>query len=245
MGQGTGPSGSGSSGSSGSGSGSSGLVDKCKGVLIEQSKEQRLKQREEEYTKILVINSIARGRKDTTQLLNIKYHDDQLEIPYNPKIFYYFEFVKSIRENNIEAFKQRKIRFHTHLTQEPKVVWSSKWIVNIISMNEGVLFENTFQDIEYFVLRGSDNIESRLTVANFLIMNPHDFIQMMELLKFPPPGLAPSISIFTKAKDYIVGFFDYYLKRIGEYDIDIAKLFGNTLAAPICVVKILGDYEDG
>ncbi|KAI3767968.1 hypothetical protein L2E82_18397 [Cichorium intybus] len=177
-----------------------------KEIRIAPHMEQVNRERKEEYRKILEINRIAINNETWTEDL-IKtigftdFHvnnslplksldtknskDQQLDLPYNPKTFAFLQFERHVpkEKEKLTEFKVRKITFHTKYIQAPAYVWSVKKIVKIISIKKGEEYVG-FQNLNFFVLRGVNEEESKFTIADFPIMNPSDFISLLDILKF-------------------------------------------------------------
>ncbi|KAI3496690.1 hypothetical protein L1887_39061 [Cichorium endivia] len=134
-------------------------------------------------------------------------------------------------------FKVRKIAFHEKYTQAPAYVWSAKKIVKIISIKKGEEYVG-FLNLNFFVLRGANEEEkSRFTIADFPIMNPSDFISLLDILKFSVGNECEDMGVFALAKAHISSFFRNYLLRIARFDITVAYLFGQSLAPPPTTIE--------
>ncbi|KAI3739303.1 hypothetical protein L2E82_29706 [Cichorium intybus] len=187
--------------------------------------EQVYKEREEDYRKMLMINNISHENQTwTVELITAIGFNDfsvfnrlpllifetksrisrQLDLPYNPKTFAFLQFERNVPKEKLTDFKKRKVTFHAKFIQGPNYVWSEKKIVKIISIKEGETFVG-FKNIDFFVLRGINEDDSRFSIADFPIMNPHDFIVLLDLLKYSSRNEAKSISVFTDAfKPYLL-----------------------------------------
>ncbi|KAI3515845.1 hypothetical protein L1887_14750 [Cichorium endivia] len=102
-----------------------------------------------------------------------------------------------------------------------------------------------FKNIDFFVLRGVNEEDSRFTIAKFPIINPNDFIVLLDMLKHSARNEAESVSVFTDAKNHIFSFFKNYMLRFAKFDITVAKLFGQSLAPPPTTIGNFGHLKAG
>lgn len=79
------------------------------------------------------------------------------------------------------AHKHIKIRFHSNHAQEEDKVWSLNKIVKLLNISKDMMFENAFQNIRFKVVRG-EQVSYEFTVADFTLMNPHDFVVLVQIL---------------------------------------------------------------
>ncbi|KAI3778967.1 hypothetical protein L2E82_08357 [Cichorium intybus] len=85
-------------------------------------------------------------------------------------------------EEQRATFWTNKIKFHAKYIPRQSVVWSLNKIKQILSIKETETYKG-FPNYEFYVLKGANNDESMFTIANFPIMNPMDFIQILQLLR--------------------------------------------------------------
>lgn len=73
-----------------------------------------------------------------------------------------------------------KARFHANFGKEQTDVWSLKKITKVESITTDDLFEDKHQNFAYQVRRGEENEIHTFTMADFPLINPNDFIVMVE-----------------------------------------------------------------
>ncbi|KAI3779297.1 hypothetical protein L2E82_08962 [Cichorium intybus] len=189
----------GASGSAGAGS----STDRSLENIIAPHMEEIYKARRADYNLMFKINEFARDNGEWTveaikqfgfqnpNVLNrlplrsfatIDSEDTQLDIPFNPKTFAFLQFVSSVPEDQKASFWTNKINFHAKYIQRQSYVWSLNKIKKILSIKEAEVYMG-FRNYEFLVLRGTDEVESRFSIADFPIMNPMDFIQILDLLR--------------------------------------------------------------
>ncbi|KAI3494510.1 hypothetical protein L1887_40759 [Cichorium endivia] len=228
-----------------------------KEIRIAPHMEQVNREREKEFSKILAINKIAIDNHTWTEDLikSIGFNDfhinnrlplksletrtnknQQLDLPYNPKTFAFLQFERRVAADKLPEFKARKVAFHAKFIQAPNYVWSEKKIVKIISIKRGEEFVG-FQNLNFFVLRGRNEEESRFSIADFPIMNPSDFISLLDILKNSAGNEYEDMGVFATAKTHIASFFRNYLLRLARVDITVAELFGQSLAPPPTTIE--------
>ncbi|KAI3505658.1 hypothetical protein L1887_27798 [Cichorium endivia] len=234
-------------------------------IRIAPNMEQVNRDREVEFHKILAINKIAIDNHTWTEELikSIGFNDffvnnrlplksmdtrdtvdQQLDLPYNPKMFAFLQFERKVPEDKLPEFKARKVAFHAKFIQAPNYVWSEKKIVKIISIKKGEEFVG-FQNLNFFCLRGSQEEEFRFTIADFPIMNPSDIISLLNILRNSAGNECEDMGVFASAKLHIASFFRNYLQRLARVDITVAALFNQSLAPPPTTIENFEDLKAG
>ncbi|KAI3778994.1 hypothetical protein L2E82_08399 [Cichorium intybus] len=100
-----------------------------------------------------------------------------------------------------------------------------------------------FRNYEFLILRGADEVESRFSIADFLIMNPMDFIQILDLLRSSEAAHA-AMSALT-IKNYILGFLNNYLLRFAKHDLELCSYYRQPLNTPSIVVWNIARFKNG
>ncbi|KAI3790821.1 hypothetical protein L2E82_04167 [Cichorium intybus] len=251
--------GMGASGSAGAGS----STDRSLENIIAPHMEETYKARRADYNLMIKINEFARDNGEWTvetiklfrfqnpNVLNtlplrsfavVDTEDIQLDIPFNLKTFAFLQFVSSVPEDQKASFWTNKINFHAKYIQRQSYVWSLNKIKRIISIKEAEVYLG-FRNYEFLVLRGADEVESRFSIANFPIMNPMDFIQILDLLR---SGGASHAEMSTLAiKNHLLGFLNNYLLRFSKQDLELCSYYRQPLNTPPVVVRNIARFKNG
>ncbi|KAI3499751.1 hypothetical protein L1887_35560 [Cichorium endivia] len=249
----------GASGSAGAGS----STDRSLESIIAPHMEETYKARRADYNLMININEFARDNGEWTieaikqfgfqnpNVLNrlplrsfatIDYEDIQLDIPFNPKTFAFLQFVSLVPDDQKESFWTNKINFHAKYIQRQSFVWSLNKIKKILSIKEAEVYKG-FKNYEFLVLRGADEVESRFIIADFPIMNPMDFIQILDLLRSSEAAHA-AMSALT-IKNHILGFLNNYLLRFAKHDLELCSYYRQPLNTPPVVVRNIARFKNG
>ncbi|KAI3782314.1 hypothetical protein L2E82_12356 [Cichorium intybus] len=251
--------GMGASGSAGAGS----STDRSLENIIAPHMEEIYKARRADYDLMIKINEFARNNGEWTvetiklygfqnpNVLNrlplrsfafVDSEDIQLDIPFNPKTFAFLQFVTSVPEDQKASFWTNKINFHAKYIQKQSYVWSLNKIKKIISIKEAEKYLG-FRNYEFLVLRGADEVESRFSIADFPIMNPMDFIQILDLLRTGGPAHA-EMSTFP-IKNHLLGFLNNFLLRFAKHDLELCSFYRQPLNTPPVVVRNIARFKNG
>ncbi|KAI3503846.1 hypothetical protein L1887_32300 [Cichorium endivia] len=168
--------------------------------------------------------------------------DIQLDVPFNLKTFSFLQFAQSITKEQSPTYWTNKIHFHAMFIQHQSVVWSANKIKAILSIKEAETYEN-FKNHEFLVLRGADEVESRFTIADFPIMNPMDFIQLLDLMNRNDTGLAAMSNVAVK--NHLLGFLNNFLLRFAKHDLVLSSYYKHTLNTPPVVVRNISRFKNG
>ncbi|KAI3708821.1 hypothetical protein L2E82_38300 [Cichorium intybus] len=249
----------GASGSAGAGS----STDRSLENIIAPHMEEIYKARRADYNLMIKLNEFARDNGEWTveaikqfgfqnpNVLNrlplrsfatVESEDTQLDIPFNPKTFAFLQFVSSVPEDQKASFWTNKINFHAKYIQRQSYVWSLNKIKKILSIKEAEVYLG-FRNYEFLVLRGADEVESRFSIADFPIMNPMDFIQILDLLR---SGEAAHAAMSDLAiKNHILGFLNNYLLRFAKQDLELCSYYRQPLNTPPVVVRNIARFKNG
>ncbi|KAI3679592.1 hypothetical protein L2E82_51130 [Cichorium intybus] len=249
----------GSGGSSGAGS----STDRSVESIIAPHMENVYKARRADYALMIKMNNFARDDgKWTTEAIklfgfqDLSVHnrlplrsfetadseDIQLDIPFNPKTFSFLQFVQSITNKQRPTYWTNKKNFHAMFIQHQSEVWSLNKIKRIISIKEAETYEN-LKNYVFLVLRGAYEVESRFTIANFPIMNPMDFIQILDLLQRNDAAHAAMSVVMIK--NHILGFLNNYLLRFAKHDIELCSYYKQLVNTPPVVVRNISRFKNG
>ncbi|KAI3708921.1 hypothetical protein L2E82_38497 [Cichorium intybus] len=168
--------------------------------------------------------------------------DIQLDIPFNPMTFSFLQFVQSVPNEQRETFWTNKINFHVKYIQRQSVVWSLNKIKQILSIKETETYKG-FVNYEFLVHRGANYDVSRFTIANFPIMNPMEFIQILDLLRSGEAAQA-GLPVFA-VNNHIMGFLNNYLMRFAKHDIELCSYYRQPLNTPPIVVRNITRFKNG
>ncbi|KAI3739795.1 hypothetical protein L2E82_30207 [Cichorium intybus] len=219
----------GASGSTGAGS----STDRSLESIIAPHMEEVYKARREDYNLMIKMNEFARDDADSEDL--------QLDILFNPKTFAFLQFTQSVTEDQKSTYWTNKIDFHVRFIQRQSVVWSLNKIKKILSIKEAEIYKS-FRNYEFLVLRGKDEVESRFSIAGFPIMNPMDFIHILDLLRSSEAAYA-AMSTFT-IKNHILGFLNNYLMRFAKHDMELCSYYRQPLNTPPIVVRKIARFKN-
>lgn len=114
----------------------------------------------------------------------------------------------------------------------------------VVSVNKGEIFED-LQNYNFFVLQGSNEEESRFTISDFPIMNPTDLIVLLDIMSASAGHEGETITSFRSVKAHVLSFLKNYMLRFTKFDIEIADLFGQSLAPPPCTNENFDHYKQG
>ncbi|KAI3790817.1 hypothetical protein L2E82_04158 [Cichorium intybus] len=168
--------------------------------------------------------------------------DIQLDIPFNLKTFAFLQFVQSVPDEQRATFWTNKINFHAKYIQRHSVVWSLNKIKQILSIKETETYKG-FVNYEFHVLRGANDDESKFTIADFPIMNPMDFIQILDLLQSGEAAQA-GLPVFA-VNSHVMGFLNNYLMRFAKHDIELCSYYRQPLNTPPIVVRNITRFKNG
>ncbi|KAI3708623.1 hypothetical protein L2E82_37928 [Cichorium intybus] len=90
---------------------------------------------------------------------------------------------------------------------------------------------------------GAENVESRFTIADFPIMNPMDFIQILDLLRSGEAAHAAMSAITIK--NHLLGFLNNYLLRFAKQDLELCSYYRQPLNTPPVVVRNIARFKNG
>ncbi|KAI3723830.1 hypothetical protein L2E82_35590 [Cichorium intybus] len=249
----------GASGSTGAGS----SIDRSLENIIALHMEETYKSRRAYYNIMIKINEFAQNNGEWTveaikqfgfqhpNVLNrlpfrsfetTDSEDIQLDIPFNPKTFAFLQFVSSVSEEQKASFWTNKINVHAKYIQRQSFVWSLNRIKKILSIKEAEVYMG-FKNYEFLVLRGADNVEARVSITGFPIMNPMDFIEIFEILRSGEAAQAgfPIVII----KNHILGFLNNYLIRFANHDLVLCPYYQQPLNTPPIVVQNIARFKNG
>ncbi|KAI3723690.1 hypothetical protein L2E82_35446 [Cichorium intybus] len=109
----------------------------------------------------------------------------------------------------------------------------------------GTLFEDVYQNFTYHIRIGEQKVERKFTVADFPLMNPNDFIVLVErFYSLNQTKISKQIAL-TRGQKLIGRFLGAYLRNFSNYDFEIAKLFNENVPAANKELVGISKYSDG
>lgn len=102
------------------------------------------------------------------------------------------------------------------------------------------MFENSFQNYSFKVLRGRDE-EHEFALADFPLLNPNDLINLLKtLLTITMNQVQHNVVI-----QHIQSCLMFYYSKLSAMDYVLAKRFSKSVASPNSKLKGLQAFKDG
>lgn len=110
---------------------------------------------------------------------------------------------------------------------------------------DGDLFDGKYHNYVYLVRRGEENVESSFSVSDFPLMNPNDFIVMVDQWYKMNQTKMYKHQNSTAGQNMIRFFLDGYLKTFANYHFEIVKLLKRTISLADKKLEGISSYSDG